>query len=70
MNTIADALLWDLQALQNNSMVQGLVIELIVPAVKTKDVEVRAAGLRCLGLACLLDKVGFDSSRLVFSATS
>lgn len=53
-----------MQALQNNSMVQGLVIELIVPAVKTKDVEVRAAGLRCLGLACLLDKVGFGSSCL------
>lgn len=38
-------------------MVHGLVLELIVPAVVTKDIEVRAAGLICLGLGCLLDKV-------------
>ena len=45
------------QALQQNSMLHGLVAELIVPAVKTKDEEVRAEGLICLGLVCLLDKV-------------
>lgn len=38
-------------------MLHGLVAELIVPAVKTKDFEVRAQGLICLGLCCLLDKV-------------
>jgi hypothetical protein len=38
-------------------MLHGLVHELIVPSVKTKDVEVRAEGLICLGLCGLLDKV-------------
>lgn len=38
-------------------MLHGLVAELIVPAVKTKDFDVRAQGLICLGLCCLLDKV-------------
>ena len=48
------------QALQENSMLHGLVAELIVPAVKTKDFEVRAQGLICLGLCCLLDKVSLE----------
>lgn len=52
------------QALQENSMLHGLVAELIVPAVKTKDFEVRAQGLICLGLCCLLDKVSLESLAL------
>lgn len=38
-------------------MVHGLVFELIVPAVKSKDHEIRAEGLISLGLCCLIDKV-------------
>jgi condensin complex subunit 3 len=38
-------------------MIHGLVVDLIVPAVKSKDHDVRAEGLLCLGLSCLLDKV-------------
>ena len=45
-------------------MLHGLVGELVVPAVKQKDVEVRTAGLLCLGLVSLLDKVG--SLRQIF----
>lgn len=43
-------------------MLHGLVAELIVPAVKTKDYDVRAQGLICLGLCCLLDKVRVPSA--------
>ncbi len=43
-------------ALREASMLNGLVSELIVPAVKTKDPQVRAEGLICLGLCSLLDK--------------
>jgi len=38
-------------------MLHGLVAELIVPSVQTKDYEIRSQGLVCLGLCCLLDKV-------------
>lgn len=44
-------------------MLHGLVAELIVPSVKTKDYDVRAQGLICLGLCCLLDKVSVDVLR-------
>ncbi|BGP19048.1 hypothetical protein JCM10213_009242 [Rhodosporidiobolus nylandii] len=55
-----------MSALQENSMLHGLVAELIVPAVKTKDYEVRAQGLICLGLCCLLDKsMALDSFQLL-----
>ncbi|KAI5479984.1 condensin complex subunit 3 [Pseudohyphozyma bogoriensis] len=49
-----------------NSMVHGLVLDLIVPAVKSKDHAVRAQGLLCLGLGCLLDKsMALDSFELL-----
>ncbi|GAA5998124.1 condensin subunit YCG1 [Rhodotorula paludigena] len=55
-----------MSALQENSMLHGLVAELIVPSVKTKDYEVRAQGLICLGLCCLLDKsMALDSFQLL-----
>ncbi|GAA5979389.1 hypothetical protein JCM10908_002905 [Rhodotorula pacifica] len=55
-----------MSALQENSMLHGLVAELIVPAVKTKDYDVRAQGLICLGLCCLLDKsMALDSFQLL-----
>lgn len=43
-------------------MVHGLVVSLIVPAVRSKDYEIRSEGLLCLGLGCLLDKVSSSSS--------
>jgi condensin complex subunit 3 len=47
-------------------MLHGLVAELIVPSVKTKDYDVRAQGLVCLGLCCLLDKsMALDSFQLL-----
>ncbi|KAK4702820.1 condensin complex subunit 3, partial [Phenoliferia sp. Uapishka_3] len=52
--------------LQDNSMVHGLVFELIVPAVKSKDHEIRAQGLVSLGLCCLIDKtMALDSFALI-----
>ena len=45
-------------ALNENSSLHGIVHELIVPAVRSKEPEVRANGLVCLGLCSLLDKVG------------
>ncbi|GAA6043061.1 hypothetical protein JCM8097_005142 [Rhodosporidiobolus ruineniae] len=55
-----------MSALQENSMLHGLVAELIVPSVKTKDYDVRAQGLVCLGLCCLLDKsMALDSFQLL-----
>lgn len=45
------------QTLQDNSTLSGLVHEVIVPSVRSKEAEVRELGLVCLGLCCLLDKV-------------
>ena len=56
------------QALQENSTLHGIVHELIVPSVRSKDFEIRAVGLGCLGLCCLLDKVRLSlASYLSFS---
>ncbi|KDE08656.1 hypothetical protein MVLG_01115 [Microbotryum lychnidis-dioicae p1A1 Lamole] len=53
-------------ALQENSMLHGLVTELVVPAIKQKDQEVRSSGLVCLGLISLLDKpTAVDSFELL-----
>ncbi|GAA5928774.1 hypothetical protein JCM3775_004631 [Rhodotorula graminis] len=55
-----------MSALQENSMLHGLVAELIVPSVQTKDYEIRSQGLVCLGLCCLLDKsMALDSFLLL-----
>ncbi len=43
-------------ALQENTAVHGLLPQLIVPAVRSKDAVIREQGLVCLGLCCLLDK--------------
>ncbi|KAK4049423.1 chromosome condensation complex Condensin, subunit G [Microbotryomycetes sp. JL201] len=53
-------------ALHENSMLHGLVTELVVPAIKQKDSGLRAAGLVCLGLVSLLDKsTALDSFELL-----
>lgn len=46
-----------LQSLADNPSMTGLVHELIVPSVKSKEPLIREQGLMCLGLCCLLDKV-------------
>jgi condensin complex subunit 3 len=35
----------------------GLLNELIIPSVQSKEVVLREEGLHCLGLCCCLDKV-------------
>ena len=39
-----------------NTAFHGLIPQLIAPAVRSKDAQVREQGLTCLGLSCLLDK--------------
>jgi condensin complex subunit 3 len=46
-----------LQALRDNAALNGLVHELIVPSVRSKEPQIREQGLICLGLCSLLDKV-------------
>ncbi|KAG8917004.1 hypothetical protein FRC02_003417 [Tulasnella sp. 418] len=42
--------------LQDNSVFHGLLPELIIPAVRSKEPLMRERGLVCLGLCCLIDK--------------
>ncbi|KAI7876242.1 hypothetical protein K492DRAFT_167295 [Lichtheimia hyalospora FSU 10163] len=44
------------ESLQDNSTLYGILNELIVPSVQSKEVVLREEGLHCLGLACALDK--------------
>ncbi|KAI8334445.1 nuclear condensing complex subunit [Chlamydoabsidia padenii] len=44
------------QPLQVNSTIYGLLNQLIVPAVQSKEAVLREEGLHCLGLVCHLDK--------------
>lgn len=43
--------------IKENPMLRGLVHEVIVPAVRTKDEDIRKLGMHDLGLCCLLDRV-------------
>ncbi|KAI3620593.1 hypothetical protein CBS9595_002560 [Malassezia furfur] len=53
-------------ALQDNSAFHGLIPQLIVPAVRSKDAVVREEGLVCLGLCSLLDdKMALDTFPLL-----
>ncbi|WFD32261.1 chromosome condensation complex Condensin, subunit G [Malassezia sp. CBS 17886] len=53
-------------ALQENTAFHGLIPQLIVPAVKSKDAVVREQGLVCLGLCSLLDaKMALDTFPLL-----
>ena len=45
----------------------GLIHELIVPSVKSKESEIREQGLICLGLCSLLDKVELIPSFFSFT---
>ncbi|KIK68741.1 hypothetical protein GYMLUDRAFT_190085 [Collybiopsis luxurians FD-317 M1] len=51
--------------LENNSSLDGIVKELIYPAVQRKDGEFRHQGLRCLGLIGLISK-GLATQALAF----
>ncbi|KAG2178793.1 hypothetical protein INT43_001639 [Umbelopsis isabellina] len=44
------------ESLQDNSSMYGLLNELIIPSVQSKEVILREEGLHCLGLCCYLDK--------------
>lgn len=42
--------------IRENPMLKGMVHEVIVPAIRTKDEKIRQLGIQDLGLCCLLDK--------------
>lgn len=43
--------------IRENPMLKGMVHEVIVPAIRTKEEHIRYLGIRNLGLCCLLDRV-------------
>ena len=45
-------------ALQSNAQLVTMLNNLVVPAVRSHEAPIRERGLICLGLCCLLDKVG------------
>ncbi len=46
-----------IQSFEDNSTLEGVLGELILPAVKCKDFRLREKGLTCLGLCCLIARV-------------
>ncbi|KAI8880336.1 hypothetical protein K501DRAFT_15461 [Backusella circina FSU 941] len=44
------------ESLQDNTIMYGLLNDLIVPSVQSSEVLLREEGLHCLGLCCCLDK--------------
>ena len=52
-----------LQTFEENSTLEGILGELIIPAVKRKEANLREKGLISLGLCCLIARV-----RTVFRA--
>ena len=46
-----------LQTFEENSTLEGILGELIVPSVKRKELALREKGLVCLGLCCLIARV-------------
>ena len=45
------------QSFEENSTLEGILADLIIPAVKRKELALRAKGLISLGLCCLIAKV-------------
>jgi condensin complex subunit 3 len=45
------------QSFEDNSTLEGVLTDLIIPSVKSKELEIREKGLVCLGLCCLIAKV-------------
>src|ERR1700723_1093883 len=46
------------QTFEENSTLEGILADLIIPAVKRKELALREKGLISLGLCCLIAKVG------------
>ncbi|CAO3650504.1 unnamed protein product [Cunninghamella blakesleeana] len=44
------------ESLQDNSTIYGVLNQLLIPAVQSKEIVIREEGLHCLGLVCHLDK--------------
>lgn len=56
---IAQCMLQNVEgALQSNAQLVTMLNNLVVPAVRSHEAPIRERGLICLGLCCLLDKVG------------
>ena len=49
------------QSFEDNSTLEGILADLIIPAVKRKELVMREKGLVALGLCCLIAKVRFFS---------
>ena len=47
------------QSFEDNSTLEGILADLIIPAVKRKELVMREKGLVALGLCCLIAKVRF-----------
>lgn len=48
-----------IQSFEENSTLEGILGELIIPAVRNHEVALRERGLICLGLCCLIARVQF-----------
>jgi condensin complex subunit 3 len=56
------------QTFEENSTLEGILGELIVPAVKRKELVLREKGLVCLGLCCLIARrMALNSFQLFLS---
>ncbi len=53
--------------LQENLHLVTMLNNLVVPAVRSHEAPIRERGLSCLGLCCLLDKVGRSCTRVTHS---
>lgn len=59
---------WFSQTFEENSTLEGILGELIVPAVKRKELVLREKGLVCLGLCCLIARrMALNSFQLFLS---
>lgn len=45
------------KSFEDNSTLEGVLADLIIPSVKRKELAMREKGLICLGLCCLIAKV-------------
>ena len=55
------------QTFEENSTLEGVLSELIVPAVRNKEQYLREKGLICLGLCCLIARVCYYHRELLVS---
>lgn len=53
------------QTFEDNSTLEGMLADLIIPAVKRKELPMREKGLVSLGLCCLIAKVFCVSSSFI-----